>query len=126
MAQQRLTDRELDVMSILWELGSGTVTDVRDRLADRLAYTSVLSALQTLEAKGHIRHTQEGRAYRYHPSVPPARAKGSALARLLDKAFHGSAEALLAQLVSERGVGHDELTRMRTLLEKRLAKEKQK
>src|SRR6266516_4325477 len=43
------TDRELDVMSVLWDLGDATVTEVRERLADKLAYTTVLTVLRTLE-----------------------------------------------------------------------------
>src|SRR5947209_6175794 len=47
--------RELAVMSVLWRLGSASVTEVRDALEEDLAYTSVLSALQTLEEKGYVR-----------------------------------------------------------------------
>mgnify|MGYP003580767423 CR=1 FL=1 len=50
-SESRLTHRELDVMSILWRAGSGTVSEVRAGLADPLAYTSVLWVLQTLEEK---------------------------------------------------------------------------
>jgi predicted transcriptional regulator len=114
------TERELDVMSILWRCGPSTVTEVRDELADELAYTSVLSALQTLEEKGFVRHEQEGRAYRYHPLVEPEEAGRSALERLLDKVYQGSAETMLAQLVDGRGLSDDELKRMRRLLENRL------
>ncbi|MBW3535811.1 MAG: BlaI/MecI/CopY family transcriptional regulator, partial [Gemmatimonadetes bacterium] len=49
MSEIRFTPRELDVMSILWRNGSGTVSEVREALDEELAYTSVLSALQTLE-----------------------------------------------------------------------------
>ena len=98
MGEAFFTDRELDVMSILWRHGSATVTEVREELADPLAYTSVLSALQTLEEKGYVRHESEGRAYRYYPLVAPEEAGGSAIGRILDKVFHGSAEMLLAQL----------------------------
>ena len=52
--------RELAVMSVLWRLGSASVTEVRDALEEDLAYTSVLSALQTLEEKGYVRHEPEG------------------------------------------------------------------
>lgn len=121
--ETRLTDRELDVMSILWRNGSGTVTEVRRALDDRLAYTTVLWALQTLEEKGHVRHEKEGRAYRYHPVVQQEAAGGSALNRLVEKVFHGSAAMLLAQLVSERSVPPEELKRMRELLDRRLAGE---
>lgn len=114
------TERELDVMSILWRCGPSTVTEVRDELTDELAYTSVLSALQTLEEKGFVRHEQEGRAYRYHPLVEPEEAGRSALERLLDKVYQGSAETMLAQLVDGRGLSDDELKRMRRLLENRL------
>jgi BlaI family penicillinase repressor len=112
--------RELAVMSVLWRLGSASVSDVRDALEDELAYTSVLSALQTLEEKGYVRHEPEGRAYRYFPTVEAEHAGGSALARIRDAIFQGSAERMFAQLVSDRGLERHELERMRRLLSKRL------
>lgn len=117
------TDRELDVMSILWRTGSGTVTEVRDALGEKLAYTTVLSVLQTLEGKGFVRHEAEGRAYRYHPLIAPEEAGGSALARIREMMFHGSAEMLVAQLVSDRRLSRAELERMKRLLQDRLKEE---
>jgi BlaI family transcriptional regulator, penicillinase repressor len=117
------TDRELDVMSILWRLGSGTVTQVREALAEDLAYTSVLSVLQTLEEKSFVRHEAEGRAYRYFPLVAPEEAGGSALGRILDKMFHGSAEQLMVQLVRSERVSRQDLERLRRLLAERLGEE---
>jgi predicted transcriptional regulator len=116
--------RELEVMSILWRLGSGTVSEVREELSEKLAYTSVLSALQTLEEKGYVRHEAEGKAYRYFPTVDAARAGESALARIRDAVFQGSAERMFAQLVSDRGLSRKELERMRRLLAERLKEEK--
>src|SRR5919106_4534092 len=115
--------RELAVMSVLWRLGSASVTEVRDELEEDLAYTSVLSALQTLEEKGYVRHEAEGRAYRYFPLVEAERAGGSALARIRDAIFQGSAERMFAQFVSDRKLGRDELERMRRLLAERLKEE---
>src|ERR687890_2918134 len=112
--------RELEVMSILWRLGSATVAEVRDALEEGLAYTSVLSALQTLEEKGYVRHEPEGRAYRYFPVVGAERAGGSALARIRDAIFQGSAERMFAQMVSDKRLGRKELERMRELLADRL------
>ena len=54
------TNRELDVMSIVWRLGSATVNEVQGELGDRLAYTSVMTILKTIESKGHLRHEMEG------------------------------------------------------------------
>lgn len=126
MTHPKLTNRELDVMSILWRRGSGTVAEVRDELADPLAYTSVLWVLQTLEEKGFVRHEQEGRAYRYLPLLEPEEEGGSALSRILDKVFDGSAELLLARLVDEQRLSDAELRRMRELLDRRLAKGKRR
>jgi BlaI family penicillinase repressor len=117
------TPRELDVMSILWRTGSGTVAEVREALPEDLAYTSVLSALQTLEEKGFVRHEPEGRAYRYYPLVEPERAGGSALTRIREAIFQGSSERMFAQMVSDRGLPREELERMRRVLTERLKEE---
>jgi len=115
--------RELEVMSVLWRLGSATVSEVRDALADDLAYTTVLSLLQILEEKGYVRHEADGRAYRYFPLVAADRAGGSALARIREAIFHGSAEQMFAQMVSDRKLSKKELQRMRRMLTKRLEEE---
>lgn len=120
MSEIYFPPRELEVMSILWRLGSATVAEVREALQEDLAYTSVLSALQTLEEKGYVRHEPEGRAYRYFPVVEAERAGGSALARIRDAIFQGSAERMFAQIVSDRGLPREELERMRRLLAERL------
>jgi BlaI family penicillinase repressor len=96
------------------------VTEVRNALEEDLAYTSVLSALQTLEEKGFVRHEAEGRAYRYYPTVEADRAGGSALARVRDAIFHGSAERMFAQMVADKKLSRKELERMRQLITKRL------
>lgn len=120
MADVVFTDRELDVMGVLWEHGPSTVAEVQERLDDRLAYTTVLTILRTLEEKGHVGHAEEGRAYRYHPNVERSEAQESALRRLKSKLFEGSAELLLTRLVSDRGLSARELERIRGLLEERL------
>jgi predicted transcriptional regulator len=112
--------RELAVMSVLWRLGSANVSEVRDALDEDLAYTSVLSALQTLEEKGYVRHEADGRAYRYFATVEAERAGGSALARIRDAIFHGSAERMFAQMVADKRVSRKELEKMRKLLAERL------
>jgi BlaI family transcriptional regulator, penicillinase repressor len=117
------TNRELDVMSILWRHGSGTVSEVKTELGEALAYTSVLSVLQTLEEKGYVRHESEGRAYRYYPTIDPEAAGDSALARIREAIFQGSSELLFAQLVADRGLSRAELERMRRLLAERLKEE---
>jgi len=111
-SDRTLGERELDVMGVLWGLGSGTVAEVRDKLPASLAYTTVLTILRNLEAKGFVRHEAEGKAHRYVPLVAHATARRSALQRLVDKLFHGSAELLVAELVRDRALDADEVQRL--------------
>jgi BlaI family penicillinase repressor len=78
-------------MAVLWRLGSGTVSEVRDELADPLAYNTVLTVLRTLEAKEYVRHEDEGKAHRYIPTVAREQAGTSGIQRLVDTVFAGSA-----------------------------------
>lgn len=117
------TDRELDVMAVLWDLGTATVVEVQERLPDKLAYTTVLTVLRTLEEKGHVAHEEAGRAYRYRPLVERERAGVSALRRIVHKLFKGSPELLMTQLVSDRELSEAELKRLRRLLDDRLGEE---
>ena len=118
------TDRELDVMSVLWDVGPATVAEVRERIADDLAYTTVLTMLRTLEQKGYVSHTEDGRAHRYKPLVKREVAGRTALRRLVDKVFDGSPELLLTQLVSDKNLSDEELRRLRKLLAGRLREKK--
>jgi predicted transcriptional regulator len=120
MSDIHFAPRELAVMSILWRLGSATVAEVRESLDEDLAYTSVLSALRTLEEKGFVGHEAHGRAYKYHAKVGAERAGGSAIERIKDAIFHGSSERMFAHLVSDKKLSRAELERMRAMLAKRL------
>lgn len=111
-----LGDRELDVMGALWDIESGTVAEVRERLPVELAYTTVLTILRNLEAKGFVRHTVEGKAHRYHPRVAQRTARRNVLAHIVDKLFHGSPEQLIAQLVEDERLSAADLRRLRANL----------
>jgi predicted transcriptional regulator len=116
----KLTNRELDIMAVLWRDGSGTVNQVWKGLEDDLAYSTVLTMLRTLEGKGHVRHEAEGKAYRYFPVTRPEEAGGRALDRVLDKMYQGSRELLVTRLLADEEVSPDELRRIRELLDERL------
>lgn len=104
-----LGERELDVMAVLWEIGSGTVQEVKDRLNVPLAYTTVLTIMRNLEGKRFVTREEEGRAHRYFPRVQQKTAQRNALSRLVSELFHGSPSALLAHLVDNHDVSSEEL-----------------
>ena len=118
------TDREADVMQVLWEHGPSVVNEVREKLSDDLAYTTVLTILRTLEQKGYVKHEEEGRVHRYFAAVKEEAARRSALQHLTGKLFKGSAELLFTHLVADRKLSKDQVLRMRELLASAGKKEK--
>jgi predicted transcriptional regulator len=112
----QFTDREVDVMQVLWSRGPSVVAEVRDSLTDPLAYTTVLTILRTLEAKGYVGHEEAGRGHRYFATVEQQAAQESALRRMTFKLFRGSAELLFTRLVSDKNLTPEALARMRKLL----------
>lgn len=116
-----LTRREMDVMAVLWDLESGTVAEVNERLDDDLAYNTVLTILRILERKGLAGREKQGRAHRYRPLLGRAEAGRSILGRLRDKVFCGSAELLMTQLVTEEQLSPEAVRRLRELLDRQLA-----
>jgi BlaI family transcriptional regulator, penicillinase repressor len=119
------TERELDIMAVLWEHGPSTVAEVHQHLTDDIAYKTVLTMLRVLEQKGHIAHKDEGRAHRFHAIVGRDEAGISAIDRVLDKIFGGSQEMLITHLVRDRKLSADEIKRLRKILSDR-AKEDEK
>lgn len=115
-----LTGREHEIMTILWERGSGTVAEVRDQLPHDLAYTTVLSLIRTMEEKELVRHETEGRAHRYFPLIQERAVRRSALKQLVETVFQGAPELLLTQLVSDRRLSEADLRRIRQLIDERL------
>jgi predicted transcriptional regulator len=114
--QISLSDREAQLMDVLWERGPSTVAEVRAQLEDELAYTTVLTMLRTLEAKGYVRHEADGRAHRYVASIAREAARRSALRHLASKLFKGSPHLLLAHMVSDGKLTDAEVRSIRKLL----------
>jgi predicted transcriptional regulator len=119
MTNLHLTQRELDIMSVLWDRGEATVTEVRDRIDPDLAYTSISSMIRTLEIKGYVSHRRgDGKTHVYFPAIEREAAGVSALGRVLDKIYGGSPIKLLAHLVEQHRLSDKELARMRDLLKR--------
>jgi BlaI family transcriptional regulator, penicillinase repressor len=114
-----LSNREAEIMAILWQQGASTVTEVKDKLGDQLAYTTVLTMLRNLEAKEYVGHEPDGRAHRYFARVRQKAARKSAIRHLASKLFQGSADLLLTQLVADRKLSDDQLRRIREILDEK-------
>jgi predicted transcriptional regulator len=114
------TDREFDLMAVLWEHGPSTAAEVQERLSDRLAYTTVLTVLRVLEAKGRLSHTVEGKAHRFRATVSREAAARDTIKYLTHKLFRDSPSLFLAHLIDGGGTDQATMQRMRKVLKKRL------
>lgn len=94
-----LTKLELEVMQVIWRLGSSTVGTVQAELPRSLAYTTVQTMLNILERKGKLRRELRGRAYVYSARVSRARALGQSVRDVIDRMFGGSSEELVMSLL---------------------------
>ncbi len=113
-----LGEREIEIMRALWVAGSGTVAEVRRKLAAELAYTTVLTILRNLESKGYVSHKEEGRVHRYSPLLGRTEATRAAICRVVDSFFEGSPEQLVRHLAQNHMIGRKELKRIRRELGK--------
>jgi predicted transcriptional regulator len=109
-----LTPQELAIMKVVWADGSATVRQVYEALRARrqVAYTTVLTMMNVLERKGHLRKRAEGRSFVYHPTRPRARVMRAMVRDFLDRVFGGSAEPLLTHLVEDRRLSPAQLERL--------------
>ena len=113
-----LTDAELEIMHVVWELDNATVREVHERLNQRrtLAYTTVMTMMNILEEKGHLTRSKQGRAYRYEPVRPKSQVISGMVDDFVGKVFEGSARPLVLGLVEERKLSEKDLEEIARLI----------
>ena len=114
------TDAELAILRVLWQHGPSTVREVQDRL-DRdepIGYTTVLKLLQIMLEKGLVSRDESQRAHVYAAAVSEPATQRRLLDDLMERAFGGSAQRLVAQALGSERISADELEEIRALLDK--------
>ena len=114
----RLTEVELELMTILWRLGEGTVTDVIAQLPPgrRLAYTSVSTILRILEKKGVLTARKDGRAHVYVPAFGKPEYEAFTVQDIVTRVFDGTPAALVSRLLQSEELSPRDLDAIRALL----------
>ena len=119
MATVMPTERELQALKVLWQLGRATVRDITAAINERgesLAYTTVLSLLQVMEQKGLVGHEASGKVYSYFARVE----REAVLARLargfLDRVFDGAMDEYLVHALESKRISPAELARLEALI----------
>ncbi|MDE0190260.1 MAG: BlaI/MecI/CopY family transcriptional regulator [Gammaproteobacteria bacterium] len=114
-----LTRRERQIMDVLYERGEASVGEVRRALPNAPSYSAVRALMRKLLDKGHASYREEGARYVYRPVLARNRARRSALQRVVNTFFDGSAaDAVVGLLGNERNLTDDDLARIQATIEK--------
>lgn len=97
-----LSRRERQIMDALHQRGRATAAEIQAALPNAPGYSAVRALLRILEAKRHIKHVKDGARYVYQPRLSPAKARRSALKRLVSTFFEGSVTQAVAALLEHR------------------------
>lgn len=120
MAETRLpTDAELEILRVLWERGPSTVREVQEVLSAQreVGYTTALKLLQIMFEKGLVRRDESARTHVYEAGVAQDRTQNALVGDLVDRAFGGSASALVLGALSSKPASKEELAEIRRLLD---------
>lgn len=125
---EKLGERELDIMQALWTLKKATVGEVREVLLEQgedIAYTTIQTMLNRLEAKKLVARDDAERTHRYYAILKEPKATTSAIKKLTERFFRGSAEALVSRLI-KKDLTTEELDRIQNLIDEHRREKKKK
>jgi BlaI family transcriptional regulator, penicillinase repressor len=111
---ETLTRQELEIMKIMWRLGTATVRDVYEVLRERrkIAYTTVMTVMNVLEQKKHLKKRLADRAYVYQATRSQEQVIKGMVKEFINRVFDGAAEPLLMRLVKDRHLSDEELRKI--------------
>lgn len=120
--EKMLTEVELEIMNVIWDLGECTVKGVQDALPKErdLAYTSVATMMKILEQKGALKSEKQERAHTYVALLSRGDYEAMSLQHLKANVFGGDPTSMVMRLLSETDISQKEMETIRSLIEERL------
>lgn len=112
-ASKTFTDKELEIMQVVWDLGEATARQIHEAVPGQAHYNSVLTIIRVLERKGHLTHRVEGKAHVYRAKAKPEKARNKVLSHLIGHVFGGSPASLVLHLVETGDLTEDDLQEVR-------------
>jgi predicted transcriptional regulator len=110
------TPAELEILKVLWDHGPGTVRQAMAHLPGDRAYTTVMTLMNVLHDKGFLRREPRGKAFVYHPAMAREKTLRRMVGDIVDRAFEGSASALVAHLLDQAKPDAAEMQAIRKLI----------
>jgi len=106
-------------MKVVWRAKDVSVREVYETLRKRrpVAYTTVMTMMNTLEGKGYLKKALDGRAYRYQPGLPEQRVVRAMVREFVERVFDGASASLVAHLVTESKLSDADREELRRLMD---------
>ena len=117
-ASTTFTDRELEIMRIVWKLGEASARQIQEALPGDRHYNSVMTIIRVLEKKNHLTHREDGRSHIYRATVSPGAARTRVLNHLVTQVFGGSATSLVLNLVETGDLTASDIDKIRQKMRK--------
>lgn len=113
-----LTEAELRLMKVLWDVKEASVTEVMEQLPEdlNLAYNSVLTTLRILETKGYLSHKKSGRAHIYYPLVTKKQTRSNVVKHMMSSFFNDSPELLLLSLFDNDDLTKEDINKLKEMI----------
>jgi BlaI family transcriptional regulator, penicillinase repressor len=107
------TDKELEIMQVIWDLGEATAREIQERLSGDRHYNSVLTIIRVLERKGHLAHRLQGKAHVYRARQQAETSRSRVLGHMIKQVFGGSAASLVLHLIETGDLTENDLREVR-------------
>lgn len=120
------TDRELEILKVLWDAGPASVREVYEAMSRRSAgivQNTVQAFLRTMEEKGLVRHRTEGRSFIYEPLLRPDEARRTMVGRVLQRVFDGALDQLVQSALDARPPSRQEIEKLEELIRRHKAQQ---
>ena len=118
---QMVTDRELEILKVLWSRGQASVREVQDDLilqTGPVAYSTVQTLLNIMEEKkGLVRHVAEGRTFIYIPKKSSDKTIRELTQRFVDRVFDGALDRVMVALLDSKSPSNEEFDRLRAMID---------
>jgi len=118
MADTAPTERELEILKILWDEGEASVRAVYERMSQSvpIVQNTVQAFLRTMEEKGLVRHRVEGRTFIYRPVPQRDQTRKNLVGGVLERVFDGAIDQLVQSALSLRKPTKEELDKLEELI----------
>jgi BlaI family penicillinase repressor len=118
---EQLSRRERQIMNVVYREKEATVATIREAMPDPPSYSAVRALVGVLETKGYLKHSRNGRAYVYSPTVSRSLARHTALRQIVQNFFDGSVESVVAALISPETakISDEDLARLSELIDEK-------